>query len=232
MGCSNTKGNLTNSTRMPNKPRENYNTESNQNLCQINSSQNLNENHESIPGNSQQSFKPTTEENKNPVSENIKKEDKNKESIASKESLEKKNLSPREQLRKNANFAPIEKFDKKAAAYQFLKLNDYLIAKGTISEPFIWFDDYIEQKLIDAVKKADHEAEVMSDFILGKSMFDMHPETMPQYIEALKWGDYRWQILNRLLLLYQTFKDTMDMDTMAIITVTKEQMDKEEKSDQ
>ena len=113
MGCSNTKGNLTNSTRMPNKPRENYNTESNQNLCQINSSQNLNENHESIPGNSQQSFKPTTEENKNPVSENIKKEDKNKESIASKESLEKKNLSPREQLRKNANFAPIEKFDKR-----------------------------------------------------------------------------------------------------------------------
>ena len=84
----------------------------------------------------------------------------------------------------------------------------------------------------DAVKKADHEAEVMSDFILGKSMFDMHPETMPQYIEALKWGDYKWQILNRLLLLYQTFKDTMDMDTMAIITVTKEQMDKEEKSDQ
>ena len=72
----------------------------------------------------------------------------------------------------------------------------------------------------------------MSDFILGKSMFDMHPETMPTYIEALKWGDYKWQILNRLLLLYQTFKDTMDMDTMAIITVTKEQMDKEEKSDQ
>ena len=232
MGCSSTKGNLTNSTRMPNKPRENYNTESNQNLCQINSSQNLNENHESIPGNSQQSFKPTTEENKNPVSENIKKEEKYKESIASIESPEKKNLSPREQLRKNANFAPIEKFDKKAAAYQFLKLNDYLIAKGTISEPFIWFDDYIEQKLIDAVKKADHEAEVMSDFILGKSMFDMHPETMPMYIEALKWGDYKWQILNRLLLLYQTFKDTMDMDTMAIITVTKEQMDKEEKSDQ
>ena len=71
----------------------------------------------------------------------------------------------------------------------------------------------------------------MSDFILGKSMFDMHPETMPQYIEALKWGDYKWQILNRLLLLYQTFKDTMDMDTMAIITVSKEQWDKEEKSD-
>lgn len=232
MGCSSTKGSLTNSTRIPNKPGENYNTESNQNVGKINSSQNLNENHESIPGNSPQSFKPTAEENKNPVSENIKKEEKNKESIASIESPEKKNLSPREQVRINPNFVPIENFDKKAAGYQFLKLNDFLIAKGTISEPFIWFDDNIEQKLIDAVKKADHEAEVMSDFILGKSMFDMHPETMPMYIEALKWGDYKWQILNRLLLLYQTFKDTMDMDTMAIITVSKEQWDKEEKSDQ
>ena len=30
----------------------------------------------------------------------------------------------------------------------------------------------------------------MSDFILGKSMYDSHPETMPMYIESLKWGDY------------------------------------------
>lgn len=228
MGCSSTKGSLTNSTRMPNKPGENYNTESNQNVGKINSSQNLNENHESIPGISPQSFKPTIEGNKNPVSESIKKEEK----IASIESPEKKNLSPREQLRNNANFVPIEKFDKKAAYYQFLKLNDYLIEKGTISEPFIWFDDNIEQKLIDAINKADHEAEVMSDFILGKAMFDMHPETMPLYVESLKWGDYKWQILNRLLLLYQTFKDTMDMDTMARITVAKEKWDKEEKSEQ
>ena len=116
---------------------------------------------------------------------------------------------------------------KKLAYYQFLKLNDYLIGKKSISEPFIWFDDNIEQKLIDAVKKAVHEAEVMSDFILGKAMFDMHPETMPMYVDALKWGDYKWQLLKRLLLIYQTFKDTMDMETMAIVAVAKEQMDKE-----
>ena len=166
------------------------------------------------------------EENKNLASVSDKKGKGDKQD---KQSQENKNLSPREQLRKNANFVPIEQFDKKAAYFQFLKLNDYLLKKETISEPFDWFDENIEQKLIDSVQRADHEAEVMSDFILGKAMFDMHPETMPMYVEALKWGDYKWQILKRLLLIYQTFKETMDINTMALITAMKEKMDKEEK---
>ena len=224
MGCSCTKGTLTNSTRIPKKPEEDDNIDSNQNINEINISEKLNENSKSIPQISSQSSEQILEENKNSVPESIKKEEKNEEVI---KSPEKKNLSPREQLRQDPHFVPIEKFDKKAAYYQFLKLNDYLIGKKSISEPFIWFDDNIEQKLIDAVKKADHEAEVMSDFILGKSMFDMHPETMPMYVDALKWGDYKWQLLKRLLLIYQTFKDTMDMETMARVVVAKEQMDKE-----
>jgi len=224
MGCTSSKGTLTNSIRIPEKQKENGNIDNNQNINEIKNSQKINENPDSNPQISSQSPEPILEKNKNSVSESIKKEEKNEQNP---NSGEKKNLSPREQLRKNANFVPIEKFDKRAAYFQFLKLNDYLVQKETISEPFFWLDENIEQKLIEAVKKADHEAEVMSDFILGKSMYDEHPETMPMYIESLQWGDYKWQILNRLLLLYQTFKDTMDGETMAIITVTKEQMDKE-----
>jgi len=97
-----------------------------------------------------------------------------------------------------------------------------------IHQPFEWLDENIEQKLIEAVKKADKEAEVMADFIWGKANFyDPHPETMPLYVEALKWGDYKWQMLNRLLLIYQRYKNEMDIETMNRFHNVNEQMKKE-----
>ena len=133
MGCTSSKGTLTNSIRIPEKQKENGNIDNNQNINEIKNSQKINENPDSNPQISSQSPEPILEKNKNSVSESIKKEEKNEQNP---NSGEKKNLSPREQLRKNANFVPIEKFDKRAAYFQFLKLNDYLVQKETISEPF------------------------------------------------------------------------------------------------
>ena len=54
----------------------------------------------------------------------------------------------------------------------------------------------------------------MGVLIKFKIQFNMHLETMQFYLTSLKWGDYKWQILNRLFLLYQTFKNNMDEETI------------------
>ena len=221
MGCSNNTETLTNSTKISQK-QEKHQNDNNKKWNEINTEQQQNINHESILQVSSQS--PNIEENKNSISPSG---EEGKEGDQDKQSQENKNLSPREQLRKNPNFVPIEKLDKKAAYLQFLNINEYLLKKKTISEPFDWFDENVEQKLIDSVKNADHEAQVVSDFILDKAMFHIHPETMPMYVEALKLVDYKWQLLNRILLIYQTYKETMDIDTMALISGLKKKRDKE-----
>ena len=37
---------------------------------------------------------------------------------------------------------------------------------------------------------------------------------MQMYLTAFQWGDYKWQVLSRLLLLYQTLKNSMDLETI------------------
>ena len=59
----------------------------------------------------------------------------------------------------------------------------------------------------------------MSDFVELKKMLDIHPETMQMFIDTLLWGDYKWQLLKRLLLIYQTYKNIMDEETMKKMTI-------------
>ena len=74
------------------------------------------------------------------------------------------------------------------------------------------------------LKKADHDAYFMSEFIYQKaSFYDHHPETMPMYVSTLKYADYKWVLLNRLLLIYQKYKNEVDDETMASIYNLREQ---------
>ena len=145
------------------------------------------------------------------------------EEIEKNKYFEKEYLKIREQVRYNPFNLPFEELDKNKAYLQFLLINDYLMYKN-IHQPFEWLDENIEQKLIDAVKKADHDAYFMSRFIYQKvSFYDHHPETMPMYVSTLKYADYKWVLLNRLLLIYQKYKNEVDDETMASIYNLKEQ---------
>ena len=135
-------------------------------------------------------------------------------------------LSLREQLRKDDKFVPIEQMTKEEVYLQFLSFNDYLLEKKSFTEPFKWNDENVENKLIEAIKKADNEAQLMSDFVELKKMLDIHPETMQIFIETLQWGDYKWQLLKRLLLIYQTYKNIMDEETMKKMTIEKDESKK------
>ena len=146
-----------------------------------------------------------------------------------KNSKEENNLTIREQLRIKLNFhLSIEKLNKESYL-QFLLINEHLMLKKIIHQPFEWLDENIEQKLIEAVKNADKDAELMADHIWWKatSFCDCHPETMPLYVEVLKWGDYKWQMLNRLLLIYQRYKNEIDAETMNWYHNVFEQMEEE-----
>ena len=135
-------------------------------------------------------------------------------------------LSLREQLRKDDKFVPIEQMTKEEVYLQFLSFNDYLLEKKSFTEPFKWNDENVENKLIEAIKKADSEAQLMSDFVELKKMLDIHPETMQMFIDTLQWGDYKWQLLKRLLLIYQTYKNIMDEETMKKMTIEKDELKK------
>ena len=150
------------------------------------------------------------------------------EEIEKKNFFEKEYLKIREQVRYNPFNLPFEELDKNKAYLQFLLINDYLMYKN-IHQPFEWLDENIEQKLIEAVKNADKDAELMADHIWWKatSFCDCHPETMPLYVEVLKWGDYKWQMLNRLLLIYQRYKNEIDAETMNWYHNVFEQMEEE-----
>ena len=145
------------------------------------------------------------------------------EEIEKNKYFEKEYLKIREQVRYNPFQLPFEQLDKNKAYLQFLLINDYLMYKN-IHQPFEWLDENIEQKLIDAVKKADDDANLMSQFIYQKaSFYDHHPETMPMYVSTLKYADYKWVLLNRLLLIYQKYKNEVDDETMASIYNLREQ---------
>lgn len=146
------------------------------------------------------------------------------EEIEKKNFFEKEYLKIREQVRYNPFNIPFEQLDKYKAYLQFLIINDYLMNDFKIQQPFEWLDENIEQKLIDAVKKADDDANLMSQFIYQKaSFYDHHPETMPMYVSTLKYADYKWVLLNRLLLIYQKYKNEVDDKTMASIYNLREQ---------
>ena len=146
------------------------------------------------------------------------------EEIEKKNFFEKEYLKIREQVRYNPFNLPFEELDKNKAYLQFLLINDYLMNDFKIQQPFEWLDENIEQKLIDAVKKADDDANLMSQFIYQKaSFYDHHPETMPMYVSTLRWADYKWLMLNRLLLIYQKYKNEVDDETMASIYNLREQ---------
>ena len=146
------------------------------------------------------------------------------EEIEKEKYFEKEYLKIREQVRYNPFNIPFEQLDKYKAYLQFLIINDYLMNDFKIQQPFEWLDENIEQKLIDAVKKADDDANLMSQFIYQKaSFYDHHPETMPMYVSTLKYADYKWVLLNRLLLIYQKYKNEVDDETMASIYNLREQ---------
>ena len=65
----------------------------------------------------------------------------------------------------------------------------------------------------------------MGVLIKFKIQFNMHLETMQFYLTSLKWGDYKWQLLNRLFLLYQTFKNNMDEETIKKVTLANNEVE-------
>ena len=65
----------------------------------------------------------------------------------------------------------------------------------------------------------------MGVLIKFKIQFNMHLETMQFYLTSLKWGDYKWQLLNRLLLLYQTFKNNIDEETIKKVTLANNEVE-------
>ena len=153
------------------------------------------------------------------------------EEIEKKIFFEKEYLKIREQVRYNPFNLPFEELDKNKAYLQFLLINDYLMYEN-IHQPFEWLDENIEQELIDAVEKADHDAYLMSQFIYQKaSFYDHHPETMPMYVSTLRWADYKWLMLNRLLLIYQKYKNEIDDETMALMNNKREQLINENEND-
>ena len=225
MGCSSSKSSLTNSIR----PKQSDNNMKNNNINIIQSEQKEKNNSNSLSKNQIIEQNENNENLKSSQPNNNVKE--NNQNLQSSQPLKKERLSAREQVRKNPNFLPIEEMPKIGAYLQFLQINDYLLKHKTINEPYDWFDENLENKLIEDIKKIDHETQIMSDFVEGKAMFDMHPETMPMYIDALQWGDYKWQFLCRLLLLFQTFKNDMDVETMAKAAFFNEELKKEKEKE-
>ena len=109
-----------------------------------------------------------------------------------------KGPSPREQLRFNANFKPIETLSKEFAYHQFLCINDTLSKMQDIFfERYDWKDPQLVEKFEKKIRFYDASAEKWNDWAYNKYIFNIHPETMGQYIEFLKSDDYIWQLLSR-----------------------------------
>ena len=105
------------------------------------------------------------------------------------------------------------------AYFQFLLVNDYLLQKNSISEPFERNDENLEKKLTEEIKEMDDQTNTMLDMVEFKLKYNIHSETMQMYLTGFQWGDYKWQVLSRLLLLYQTFKNSMDLETINKMSV-------------
>ena len=123
-------------------------------------------------------------------------------------------VSAREQLRKNPNFVDINTLDKKTAYYHFMEIYIYLLKEKALKVFFNWNDNDIESKLEELILKSDKEANMLNTFVESKAIFGFHPETMGTYTSLLIFSDFVWQLLNRLLLIYRTFKDVVDQKTI------------------
>jgi len=132
-------------------------------------------------------------------------------SFLMKDRYSRKNNTPREQVRLDANFKPIETLTKEFAFHQFVCIN-YTILKmeGGHFEPNDWKDPNLVGKLEKKILYYDTRAENLNDWVMNKIMFNMHPETTGGYVNFLKRDDYIWQLLSRQLLIYKTFSAVVD----------------------
>lgn len=136
-------------------------------------------------------------------------------SFLMKDRYSRKKDTPREIVRFDANFKPIETLTKEFAFHQFVSI-DYTILKMEKGhfEPSDWKDPNLVAKLEKKILYYDTRAENWNDWVISKSMFNIHPETMGGYVEFLKNDDYIWQLLTRQLLIYKTFSAVVDDETI------------------
>ena len=124
---------------------------------------------------------------------------------------QRKEETPREKVRLNPNFKPIETLTKEFAFHQFvcLDLTILKMEKGHFY-PSDWKDPNLVEKLEKKIKYFEARAENWNDWVMNKMIFNMHPETTGQYVEMMKQDDYVWQLLSRQLLIYKTFSAVID----------------------
>ena len=136
-------------------------------------------------------------------------------SFLMKDRYSRKNATPREQIRLDANFKPIETLTKEFAFHQFVCIN-YTILKmeGGHFEPNDWKDPKLVEKLEKKILYYDTRAENWNDWVINKTMFNIHPETTGGYAQFMKRDDYIWQLLSRQLLIYKTFAAVVDDETI------------------
>ena len=134
-------------------------------------------------------------------------------SFLMKDRYSRKEDTPREKVRLDADFKPIETLTKEFAFHQFVSIN-YTILKmeGDHFEPSDWKDPKLVEKLEKKILYYDTRAENWNDWVINKMMFNMHPETLGGYVKFLKRDDYVWQLLTRQLLIYKTFSAVVDDD--------------------
>jgi hypothetical protein len=127
----------------------------------------------------------------------------------------KEQKTPREQLRFNPNFKPIETLSIEFAFHQFLCINDSLSKlEGPLFEPIDWKDPKIIEKLEEKIKMYNARAETWNEWVFNKFIFNIHPETMGMYVQFLKTDDYIWQLLNRQFLIYKTISGVISDQTI------------------
>ena len=63
-----------------------------------------------------------------------------------------------------------------SAYFQFLIINDYLLLKQSIEEPFKWKEENLEKKLTEEIKIIDKGTESMTGLIKFKIQFNIHLE--------------------------------------------------------
>ena len=99
------------------------------------------------------------------ISQNCNTEEENAQNLKSSQPSENKRLSIREQFRINANFRPIEEMENDSEYFQFLIINDYLLLKQSIEEPFKWKEENLEKKLTEEIKIIDKGTESMATLL-------------------------------------------------------------------
>ena len=133
------------------------------------------------------------------------------------ESNEGKIINLRDKYRFDPEFVPLENMEKEGAYHQFLLINDYLIKKNVFYKPFIWNNKDLEKILNEEIQKQDKYAErYKNDICNSRDKSDSF--FLCNNIRSMVWADYIIQLLNRLLSIYQKFKNIMDEDTIEKIT--------------